>query len=193
MLLDEYVKSHQELYVLFSKAYEDVFILKEIEHHNETIISEKKALLKASSDVLGYFAELVKADLAMTLYKLGLDRDKCGKQNTLYRLRKIALDAFPEENIVNISTPKDLVDIEKSIVQMRNSFLAHDQANRSSTVISISDMTVLLDRYLEQFNLLTYSDRSDKVQVLSKSRIDEIHMHVSMGLGLLIQRAYFEY
>lgn len=190
--MSEYLEVHNALYELFNKAYADLFLLKEIDESSRDLHEKDKALIEASHDVIAYLTELIKADLALTLYKIGMDQSNDGRKLNLNRLRREATEVFTKKSIKHISTPKEFQTIEKQINRMRNSFLAHEEFDRESQIIQVSDMELLLEQYRTFFECLTFRDEYPDIKELSKSVIEGIHMHMSMGLRFIIERASFD-
>lgn len=182
----QYIKTQNEIYELICKAYANKFLLKEIGTCDEIIKQNDVKIHNSAYSVVGYLTELIKADFAMTLYKINIDTDKDAKTNNLRKLYKDATSAYPNEHIHKRSISKEHKTIESDVRRVRNSFLAHDEANRESTSISISDLEILLDEYTCIFNELSFSDKNPQAKKVTKDYIDGIHLNMVLGVRQLL-------
>jgi hypothetical protein len=143
---DEYFQRYKALQALLEQAYVDIYALQEIERYNESVKEGNRALLKSSYNVLGHICELLKADLGLTIWKIHSDGN--GKANTINKLREFInhnyLDLIHENEIPKMSLPKSLRTTEKKLSQLRNTFLAHNDAEKSHAMFFFCSVSIFL-------------------------------------------------
>jgi len=190
---DEYFQRYKALQALLEQAYVDIYALQEIERYNESVKEGNRVLLKSSYNVLGHICELLKADLGLTIWKIHSDGN--GKANTINKLREFInhnyLDLIHANEIPKMFLPKSLRTTEKKLSQLRNTFLAHNDAEKSHASVQLPDMIAIVDELRNMLNALCFSAIDSRVQQTIDKTLLAMQFNVSFGFGLMINRSTF--
>ena len=180
---DEYFKRCNGLHYLLNTAFMDKSLLK----MNDSIRADRIALKKQNSDILQHLCNLIKRDLALTIWKIYIDDDE--KANTIKKLNSF-VSKLGNRPKVSIKLSSKYKRVCKDITQMRNTSLSHADWCGSNSTIIINDLFGILDEIKNMYNSMCDITLDDRVQQLEKRDIDAIDFKAFGGfLPMLLSSA----
>ncbi len=187
----EYVQRYETLQNLLLNAYVDVFSLNEIGKFNETRGEDDRVLFQSSSHVIGHIIDLLKADLALTVWKLYSDPNP--KANTIKHLGNFIkkTDNNKAYCVPKMSLSNSIKDIEKKLTTLRNTYLAHNDSAIQSVSIPLSDLECLVEDLRTKLNSMCFEQIDTGITEITNKHLNSIKFDVSFGLGLMLRRSTF--
>ena len=176
--LTEYSNRYNEIMDLLISGYYDALMLQTIDE----IRPESKNYAGASFMALVHVSELLKRDLALTIWRIYVDSDP--KANTIKHLND-----FLRRNGVETQQKLTLSNraLKEKLERVRNSFLAHNDVKKSDVTIDISDLYIALDEIRLMLNGLCFPNIDPKVTQLTDQMNNNLSFDAKIGLGLLLQ------
>jgi len=181
-----------ELRYVILQCYMDLEILYGIERFNDII--KKKQVSASEIDVARHICELVKSNLAMSIWKSYFDNNK--DANTISHLRnEIAM--FLKEQDSKINLPKrqknKIIDqLRKPLCKMRNELLAHQDSERVIDKILIKDLSEMTNVLVAELNDISNHELLiNELKPIKTSEIELAKLNASMGIELLISANRF--
>ena len=139
---DDYFVRCDNLYYLILKAYTDKFLLEAIELCNKNIENNNECFGKRSFNVLVHITELIKSDLALSVWKIC--EDKNPKANTLNRLNNFMRNAqIGKKASPNLPSRYDAICSD--LTNIRKMSIAHGDVCQSKICINIADLNDMLN------------------------------------------------
>lgn len=166
------------------RAYVDKALLETIEgstkSENDTVVY----LGKRSYHVLGLICELLKYDLALTIWKVYIDGN--AKANTIKHLNGFMhkLGAGTKKS-TNLS--KEHETVCNDITSMRHAFLGHNDLNKCDKKIDVKTMYDILNAIKKMYNALCDTAIDDRVVRVEEKDIGGINLNTFLGLFPMIQ------
>lgn len=152
MIDDVYFERCNELYHLILKAYIDKNLIKTIE--------VKRSKMEKNFYVVGHVCELLKADLALTIWKIYLDNDK--KANTIKNLNSYICTTYSKTK-ASTKLPKHYNESLKNLCEARSQFIAHNDISKCDTKITMNELYKILDEIRKIYNALCNESIDDRV------------------------------
>lgn len=182
---EDYFERCNGLYNLIYTAYLDKSLLKMIDLIDDSIKAGKIALKKQSSDVLKHLCDLIKRDIALTIWKIYLDDSKA---NTIKQLNAFVYKLTNKKISIKLSPKYNKVC--EDIAKMRNKTLSHADLQRSNSAIIMNDAFDILDELKNMYNDMCDITIDDRVQQLEKKDIAAIDFKAFGGfLPMLLSSA----
>ena len=181
---DDYFVRCDNLYYLILKAYTDKFLLEAIELCNKNIEKNNECFGKRSFNVLVHITELIKSDLALSVWKIC--EDNSPKANTLKRLNNFMRNAQMKKK----ASPKlsqKYKSIRSDLEKIRNMSIAHEDVCQSKICINIADLNDMLNEIKDKYNAFCDTAIDDRVQQITTSKINAIEFNSTLGLLSIIQ------
>jgi len=187
---DEYYSLCEELYHLILKAYIDKALLEAIEMNNSVIKQSLMVMERRSFNVLGHICELIKSDLALTIWKVYFDND--GKAGTLKKLSRLLRNSFntatDNNHFAKLSKKYSGIQLELNI--LRNEFLSHNDQRKSGAKIELSDLYSVLDELKEMYNSLCDTSVDKRVRKITPQDTGAISFNSVLGFTQIIQGGF---
>ena len=101
--------------------------------------------------VVGHICELLKADLALTIWKIYLDNDK--KANTIKNLNNYICTAYSKTKVPT-KLPKHYNESLENLCEARSQFIAHNDVSKCDTKVSMNELYNILDEIRKIYNSL---------------------------------------
>lgn len=181
---DEYFERCNGLYCMILRAYVDKALLVTMENSTKSENDGSMQLGKRSYHVLGHICELLKYDLALTIWKIYIDNNT--KANTVKHLNGYMYKLkMGTKKSVNLSHNYDAVcdDIES----MRHAFLGHNDLKKCNKKIDVKTMYDILDEIREVYNALCDPAIDDRVTRVEEKDVGGINLNAFLGLFPMIQ------
>ncbi len=181
---EEYYDRYTELQDLVLRAYIDVLSLEEITSAVGTNQDSHIEMLDVSINALGHICELLKADMALTIWKIYYE--SYGWANNIGNLNR---DFFaPRGERRETKLPKDLKTYKAPIQTLRKEYLAHNSAEKSGTSISVQALRAVLDAIKDLLNGLCDPTLDSRVEPVTESALYTLDINVKLGLGTVIRK-----
>lgn len=181
---DEYFERCNGLYYMILRAYADKALISTIENSTKSKDNETICLGKSSYNVLGHICELLKCDLALTIWKIYIDGN--AKANTIKHLnsfvRKLGIGTKKSTNLSN-----EHEAVCNDITSMRHTFLGHNDLNKCDKKIDVKTMYDILNAIKEMYNALCDIEIDDRVTRVEEKDIGGINLNAFLGLFPMIQ------
>ena len=192
-LSEEYYRRYEELQSLLERAYVDIYALQEIEKYNAFVQNDGYALPKSSFNVLRHISELLKVDLGLTVWKISIDNNQ--KANTIQHLsnyiRSSCANLVDVNHLPKTSFPKGLKNTANQLNTIRKNHLAHNDSEKQSVVIKISEIADMAEHLKTVLNGLCFSNIDKRAMMITDQDLRIIRNNVSLGLGMMIYRNTF--
>jgi len=194
---EEYRIRYDELFNLITRAYINIYVLKETESFSKSMQERKDVLLfKSTKNIIEHMSELLKTDLGLTIWKIYSDENN--KANTIKHLntyiRKYLQDQDGTTTIksLKIKPPEEIRDIEKRLCILRRNFLAHNDKEKQDVSVEVTEMERFLDFLRETLNKLCFSELDERVEKMTKQKLLSIQQSSSFGWGNMIRRSVLQ-
>ena len=173
---DSYYVQYQKLHELICLAYYDDYMLQEIGRYNELISSGKGALCRASYDVMSHISELLKGDLALSLWKVSMDTNP--KACTIGHLRSYIINAnrsFADKIQARWGPrPAGLDTTKEQIRLLRQSYLAHRDKASTDASVELSQMEEFLQYAKDCLNALCFQEIDERVTPITQAKLSKM-------------------
>lgn len=181
---DEYFARCNKLYYLIQKAYINRGLLQSIQMYNNAAAKKTLCLGKRSFNVLTHICELIKSDLALTIWKIFLEENT--QANNLR-----GLNTFLRKNNFNKNISMRLDHKYDSLCSdlktIRKQTLAHDDITKEKIHINMALLTEMLDAITEIYNGLCDSTIDYRVQQILPQNASVISFNSTFGFWNMIQ------
>ena len=129
-------------------------------------------------NVVGYIDEILKYMLGLTIWQIYYDKDPCA--NTLSHLHN-RIDGN------RVKTPKKTLEkFRKTIDDIRNEYMAHNDIEKSGKKILINDLSKLLDELRKWLNSLCRPDLDSRVSEITDDELEARKKAVYAGFRSLL-------
>lgn len=181
---DDYFKRCDGLYHMILRAYVDKALLVTMESSAKSGNDGSMQLGQRSYHVLGHICELLKYDLALTIWKIYIDDN--AKANTIKHLNSFVhkLGAGTKKS-TNLSKEHEVVC--NDITSMRHAFLGHNDLHQCNKKIDVKTMYDILNEIKEMYNALCNTAIDDRVTRVEEKDIGGINLNTFLGLFPMIQ------
>lgn len=181
---DGYFERCNGLYCMILRAYVDKALLVTMENSTKSENGGSMQLEKRSYHVLGHICELLKYDLALTIWKIYIDNN--AKANTIKHLNGF-VHKLGVENKKSTNLSKEHEAVCNDITSMRHAFLGHNDLKKCNKKIDVKTMYDILDEIKEMYNALCDSAIDDRVARVEEKDMSGINLNAFLGLFPMIQ------
>ena len=179
MTNEEYFKRYNGIKSLLISAFIDALLLDVLDKYkNDKFSSYTKYPII-------HINNLIKTDLALSVWKLWLDYDK--RANTFQNLNRFLRDDLGFNN-TNIKKPVELKNkaVENDIINARKTLLAHNDWNVAEFSIKTSDLASIVNYSIDTLNSLCFTDIDGRVGMINKSSLISIQAKETIGLATML-------
>ena len=166
--MDDYYTYYCSIQNLLIKAYCDKQMILSIDS-----ISKTDCLDNSQDFVLGHLCELLKSDLANNIWKVFLDDSS--KSINLYKLNSIIHTKYKHNTS---KLPSVSSELKGKIVNIRNHYISHNDAEHDSCSVSTDELYELLDKLKDTLNQMCFPDLDDRVKQTSNDIIGRVYFSV---------------
>ena len=182
---EEYYKRYINLFNLIRQAYLDEYFLNSIENFKDDLPHEINWDVHSYVFVVSHICELVKRDLALTLWKIFYDDN--GKANTLKGLKKYLFTQYQKQ--IKYKETANIRNIRTQISAARNSFIAHNTLANTTLSLQCVDLINALHDIRLFFNMLCLPDIDSRVKPISETQIYNISFQEKFGFERMLKNA----
>jgi len=167
---DNYYKKYDNIHSLLFKAYTDKYILQSIDSIKSKLPQEANDITHRMVFVLAHICELVKSDLALTIWKVFYDNGN--DANTVKSLNRYLFATYKYK--YKIIETDNIKKIRPTINDARTGFIAHNLMDDTGRVLQTSDLFNALEDIRIIYNNLCIKDYDSRVEPLSNAEL--LHM-----------------
>lgn len=181
LVKEEYFSRYNELYYLILRGYIDYSCINIISNSSNAVRNSQPFFDSAVHNVLGHICEVLKSDLALTLWKVYYDDHGASTVGQLKKFFYTTLKKAPR------AEPQAINEKQKQKVgQIRSEFLAHNLLNKSGVEITLAELKEQLDEAKSFLNILCDPTIDPRVKEISDTNLRTIENKVRYGLETMI-------
>ena len=181
---EEYFHRCDKIRYLLLKSYTDKALLAAIKVSNNATAQGDLYLGQRSFFVLSHLCELIKRDLVFNIYKIYFDADSkvsgVKQLNCFMQINKIG-------KRISTKLPAQYKTLEENIKTMRDTVLAHSDAERNPQSIELDALYPILDKIKNMYNALCDTEIDSRVQPVTDEEIGSIDLNLMLGFLPIIQ------